>query len=146
MIKRNRKAESSSTEPVTAEKPSRESFTTPKKKAKVVEEKDIIDLTMDPGFVDSAEGYDEDWKSSKPASPLQTPKSSNSAKPEKKYPFTPPTGKLLESRSKPESSRGTTVTSSAASSETGESYTYGKKRGRGFVIQEEISSSSEESD
>ena len=113
-----------------------------------MEEKDIIDLTiMDPGFVDSAEGYDEDWKSSKPPSPLQTPKSSQSAKPEKKNAFTPPTGKLLESRSKPESSRGTTVTSSAASSETGESYTYGKKRGRGFVIQEEISSSdSEESD
>jgi len=145
MTKRIKKTDSSS-EPVPAEKPSSSSFTTPKKKAKVVEEDEIIDLTMDPEFVDSAEGYDTDWKSSKPPSPLQEPKTSKSDKPEKKSMFTPPTGKLLEARTKPES-RGTTATSSAATSETGDSSTYGKKRGRGFVIKEEESSSdSDESD
>ena len=39
-----------------------------------MEENEIIDLTMDPEFVDSAEGYDANWKSSKPPSPLQKPK------------------------------------------------------------------------
>ena len=61
--------------------------------------------------------------------------------------FTPPTGKLLEARTTKPESRGTTATSSAATSETGDSSTYGKKRGRGFVINEEESSSdSDESD
>ena len=144
MTKRKQKTDSSS-EPVPAEKPSSSSFTTPKK-AKVEEEKEIIDLTMNPEFIDSAEGYDADWESSKPPSPLQKPKTFKSDKLEKKSVFTPPKGKLLEARTKPES-RGTTATSSAATSETGDSYTYGKKRGRGFVSKEEVSSSdSEESD
>jgi len=83
MTKRIKKTDSSS-EPVPAEKSSSSSFTTPKKKAKVVEKDEIIDLTMDPDFVDSAEGYDADWKSSKPPSPLQKPKTSKSDKPENK--------------------------------------------------------------
>jgi hypothetical protein len=83
MTKRIKKTDSSS-EPVPAENPSSSSFTTPEKKAKVVEEEEIIDLTMDPEFVDSAEGYDADWKSSKPPSPLQKPKNSKSDKPDRK--------------------------------------------------------------
>ena len=96
---------------------------------------------MDSNFVDSAEGFDVDWKSTEPSSLIQAPKSIKTEKPEQKKIFIAPKGTIATS-SKP-IARGS-ATSSAASSESAESYTYGKKRDKGFVIHEEESSSDSE--
>ena len=79
-------------EPIPEENPTSGSITTPKKKAKVEVKKDVIDLTNDPDFIDSAEEYDENWKSSKPASPKQKSNSTSSKMPELKCKFIKPTG------------------------------------------------------
>ena len=142
MTKKRIKEDSSSSEPVVLATPAKSEpvvLATPTKSKKIKTEKEeIVDLTGDPQFIDSAEGYDPDWKSSRPASPMQPPKSTTYPKPGK---YMRPTAKL-GATSKPVA-RGY-ATSSATSSDTVESYTYGKKRGRGFV-QEESSESAEDS-
>ena len=111
----------------------------PKTKKIRIEKEEIVDLTGDPQFIDSAEGYDPNWKSSNPASPISEPRKSCYPKPGK---YMRPTAKL-GATSKP-ASRGSATSSSAASSDTlDESYKYGKKRGRGFLTEE--SSDSEDS-
>ena len=102
-------------------------LTTPTKEQKIkVEKEDVVDLTLDLQYVDSAEGFDPDWKSSRPASPMQAPRSTNYLKPGK---FMQPTVKL-GATSKP-AARGSATSSAASSDNTvDESYTYGKKRGR----------------
>ena len=107
-----------------------------------IEKQEIVDLTGDPQYIDSAEGYDPEWKSSKPNSPIPEPRKSCYPKPGK---YMRPTAKL-GATSKP-ASRGSATSSSAASSENLDepSYTYGKKRGRGFLLPEESSDSAEDS-
>ena len=69
----------------------------------------MVDLTGDPQFIDSAEGYDPNWKSSNPASPISEPRKSCYPKPGK---YMRPTAKL-GATSKP-ASRGSATSSSAA--------------------------------
>jgi hypothetical protein len=141
MTKKRIKEDSSSSEPVVLATPAKSEpvvlATATKSKKIKIEKEEIVDLTGDPQFIDSAEGYDPDWKSSRPASPMQPPKSTTYQKPGK---YMRPTAKL-GATSKPVA-RGY-ATSSATSSDTVESCTYGKKRGRGFVQEE--SSESEDS-
>ena len=133
MTKRRIKEDSSSSEPVVPQQPIIESLTTPTQNKKIkIEKEEIVDLTGDPEFIDSAEGYDPDWKSSKPASPISEPRKSCYPKPGK---YMRPT-KMLGATSRPKS-RGSATSSSAASSDNG------KKRGRGFLTDE--SSDSEDS-
>jgi hypothetical protein len=133
MTKRRIKEDSSSSEPVVPQQPIIESLTTPTQNKKIkIEKEEIVDLTGDTEFVDSAEGYDPDWKSSKPASPISEPRKSCYPKPGK---YMRPT-KILGATSRPKS-RGSATSSSAASSDNG------KKRGRGFLTEE--SSDSEDS-
>jgi len=140
MTKRRIKEDSSSSEPVVPQQPKIELLTTPTQNKKLkIEKEEIVDLTGDPEFIDSAEGYDPDWKSSKPASPISEPRKSCYPKPGK---YMRPT-KMLGATSKPKS-RGSATSSSAASSDNlDESYKHGKKRGRGFLTEE--SSDSEDS-
>ena len=135
MTKRRIKEDSSSSEPVIPQQPKIEQLTTPTQNKKIkIEKEEIVDLTGDSEFIDTAEGYDPNWKSSKPASPISTPCKS-------RYPkYMRPT-KHLGATSK---STGSATSSSAASSE--ESYTYGKKRGRGFLLPEEPSESEDSSE
>ena len=133
MTKRRIKEDSSSSEPVVPQQPIIESLTTPTQNKKIKTEKEeIVDLTGDTEFVDSSEGYDPDWKSSKPASPISEPRKSCYPKPGK---YMRPT-KILGATSRPKSI-GSATSSSAASSDNG------KKRGRGFLTEE--SSDSEDS-
>ena len=141
MTKRRIKEDSSSSEPVVPQQPKIESLTTPTQNKKIkIEQEEIVDLTGDPEFIDSAEGYDPDWKSSKPASQMSAPCKSSYPKPGK---YMRPT-KHLGATSKPTGSATSSSAASAASSE--ESYTYGKKRGRGFLLPEESSESEDSSE
>ena len=74
-----------------------------------IEKEEIVDLTGDPQFIDSAEGYDPNWKSSNPASPISEPRKSCYPKPGK---YMRTTAKL-GATSKP-ASRGSATSSSAA--------------------------------
>ena len=140
MTKRRIKEDTSSSEPMVPQQPKVESLTTPTKNKKIkIEKEEIVDLTGDTEFIDSAEGYDPDWKSSKPASPISEPRKSCNPRPGK---YMRPT-KMLGATSRPKS-RGSATSSSAASSDNlDESYKHGKKRGRGFLTEE--SSDSEDS-
>ena len=96
MTKKRIKEDSSSSEPVVLATPAKSEpvvLATPTKTKKIkIEKEEIVDLTGDPQFIDSAEGYDPDWKSSRPASPMQPPKSTTYPKPGRKY--IRPTAKL----------------------------------------------------
>jgi len=146
MVKKRIKEDTSSSEPIVLPTPARskpvELATPTKAKIIKIEKEEIVDLTGDPQFIDSAdsaEGYDPNWKSSKPASPISEPRKSYYPKPGK---YMRPT-KMLGATSKPKS-RGSATSSSAASSDNlDESYKHGKKRGRGFLTEE--SSDSEDS-
>ena len=148
MVKKKRiKEDTSSSEPIVFPTPAKskpvELATPTKAKIIKIEKEEIIDLTGDPQFIDSAdsaEGYDPDWKSSKPPSPIQEPRKSCNPRPGK---YMRPT-KMLGATSRPKS-RGSATSSSAASSDNldDESYKHGKKRGRGFLTEE--SSDSEDS-
>ena len=147
MTKRRVKEDSSSSEPVVLATPAKSEpvvLATPTITKKIkIEKQEIVDLTGDPQYIDSAEGYDPEWKSYKPNSPIPEPRKSCYPKPGK---YMRPTAKL-GATSKP-ASRGSATSSSAASSENLDdepSYTYGKKRGRGFLLPEESSDSAEDS-
>jgi hypothetical protein len=149
MTKKRIEEDSSSSEPVVLPTPAKSEpvvLATPTKtKIIKIEKEEIVDLTGDPQFIDSAEGYDPNWKSSKPASPISEPRKSCYPKPGK---YMRPTA-MLGATSKPKS-RGSATSSSAASSDNlDESYKYGKKRGRGFLTEESLDSedsSNEEED
>jgi hypothetical protein len=149
MVKKKRiKEDTSSSEPIVFPTPAKKSkpveLATPTK-AKIIkiEKEEIIDLTGDPQYIDSADsamGYDPDWKSSKPPSPIQEPRKSCNPRPGK---YMRPT-KMLGATSRPKS-RGSATSSSAASSDNlDESNKHGKKRGRGFLTEESSVSSKEE--
>ena len=112
--------------------------TPPVKKNKTEKIDEFIDLTNDDEFVDSS----KDLKLSKldfaPAEKFQHPYSSTSAKPKPKPEFIRPELRL-PTISKPPARGSVASTTSKTSSDSYESYTYGKKRGRGFILAEEDS-------
>jgi len=121
MVKKRIKEDTSSSEPIVLPTPAKskpvELATATKAKIIKIEQEDIIDLTGDLQYIDSAdsaEGYDPDWKSSKPASPISEPRKSCYPKPGK---YMRPT-KILGATSRPKS-RGSATSSSAASSDNG---------------------------
>ena len=113
MTKKRIKEDSSSSEPVVLATPAKSEpvvlATATKSKKIKIEKEEIVDLTGDPQFIDSAEGYDPNWKSSNPASPISEPRKSCYPKPGK---YMRTTAKL-GATSKP-ASRGSATSSSAA--------------------------------
>ena len=115
--------------------------TPPVKKKKKAKKDDVIDdLTNDDEFVDSSKDLKLSDLDIKPAEKIQHPYSSISEKPKPKPEFIRPESRLPPTISKP-SARGSVAssTTSKTSSDSYESYTYGKKRGRGFILAEEDS-------
>ena len=110
--------------------------TPPVKKNKKAKKDDVIDLTNDDEFVDSSKDLKLSDLDIKPAEKIQHPYSSISEKPKPKPEFIT---RLPPTISKPSARGSVASTTSKTSSDSYESYTYGKKRGRGFIQAEEDS-------
>ena len=96
-------------------------------------------MTNDDEFVDSSKDLKLSELDIIPAEKIQHPYSSTSEKPKPKPEFIRPPESRLPTVSKPSARGSIASTTSKTSSDSYESYTYGKKRGRGFILAEEDS-------